>query len=163
MPIISRTLTKLANREDLGSGIKTWRANGTDGRGRPWIHASFRGTQIEAEAIRDAAWTTRELANQDLDELIDWVEARNTVASFDYTNRDIDQDAGEEFVMIEFARRLGDQAIKLAWWVESLNPPTFGRIRDRIGWTNEEGTIVQDRAIGLLAAEEFYNTTVKAS
>ena len=38
MPIISRTLTKLANREDFGPGIKRWRGDAVDALWRSKYH-----------------------------------------------------------------------------------------------------------------------------
>lgn len=157
MPIVSRELTLLANREDIGPGIKRWRVDGADARGRSWLHGPFSGTQSEAEIIRDGAWTTQQLADKDLAELIEWVEAKNSVASFDYTNRDIDQDAGEEHVAREFASRPGDSAIRLAWWIEDTPGPTWAAIGNRIGWDAQTQSDVQDRGIALAAAEPSYD------
>lgn len=159
MPIISRTLTKLANREDLGVGIKRWRAEGVDGRGRAWAHGPFSAIQAEAEIIRDSAWSTEQLAEVDLKEVIVWVEGKNTVASFDFTNRDITEQQAEDHVAAEFAQREGDEAIRLAWWIESLNPPSWSAIGNRIGWTGQEQSDIQDRAISLTAAEPLYDAT----
>ncbi len=52
MPIV-RTLTFLANREDINPGVKTWRVDGMDALGRRWVHGPFSVTQAEAEVIRD--------------------------------------------------------------------------------------------------------------
>jgi hypothetical protein len=160
MPIVSRVLTKLSNREDLGAGLKKWRVDAVDGRGRPWRHSAFLATQAQAEVVRDTV--AFDLANQDKLELLQWVLDRNTVASFDLTGRDITEEQGEDFVMTTFAASPGEEAIPLAWWVESLGPPAFSTIRDRIGWSPAEGTLVQDRAIALLAAEPDFNTTITA-
>ncbi len=54
MPIVSRTLTMLANREDIGPGIKRWRVDAIDALGGVWVHGPFSGTRAEAEVIRDA-------------------------------------------------------------------------------------------------------------
>lgn len=159
MPIVSRTLAKLANREDIGVGIKRWRVDGVDGRDRSWVHGPFFGTQAEADIIRDAAWTTQQLADVDLREVVLWVEDKNTVASLDYTNRDITEQEAEDHVAAEFARRPGEDAIRLAWWIESLNPTAWSTIGDRIGWTSQEQSDIQDRAISLTAAEPLYDTT----
>ncbi len=51
---IVRTLTKLANREDLGPGIKRWRIDAVDDLGRRWVHGPFSGTRAKGESVRDA-------------------------------------------------------------------------------------------------------------
>ena len=56
MPIVSRILTILANREDIGPSVKRWRIDGVDGRGANWVHGPFTANQTDAEAIRDSAW-----------------------------------------------------------------------------------------------------------
>lgn len=63
MPIVSRTLTSLALRPDLGIGVQTWRVEAVDARGRLWKKGPFKATLAEAEVIRDAAvW---DLAEED--------------------------------------------------------------------------------------------------
>ncbi len=74
MPIISRTLTKLANREDIAPGWKRWRVDGVDGRGEGWVHGPFGGTLEDAEAIRDAAWPQDLLYEHDESVGVEFVE-----------------------------------------------------------------------------------------
>jgi len=158
MPIVSRTLTKLANRDDIEPGMKRWRVDGIDARDRDWVHGPFFALEgTPAEAIRDAAWTTQQLQDVDLSEVIEWVELKNTVASFDFTNRDITEEQAEDHIATEFASRLGDAAIRLAWWIESLGPPSWTAIANRIGWTSQQRSDVQDRGIALEAAEASYD------
>ena len=112
MPIVSRTITLLANREDIGPGVKRWRVDGVDALGRIWVHGPFNGTQAEAEVIRDGVvW---DLAEVDKTELLAWVQARNTVAAFDYTDRDVVQADGEEHVVRWLAEGLGAEAMTVA-------------------------------------------------
>jgi len=57
MPIISRTLIKLANRDDITPGMKRWRVDGKDGYGNRWVHGPFFALEgSNAEVIRDSAW-----------------------------------------------------------------------------------------------------------
>ncbi len=160
MPILSRTLTKLANREDIGAGIKRWRVEGLDSRGRGWIYGSFLAIEADAEVIRSTVvW---KLATADLDELLLWVQARNTVASFDYTNRDITEDEGEEFIFTWFAESPGNDAITVAWWMDDINTGTFNKIRDRIGYTGNQGADITSRFTFMVAVEPWYEFTVEA-
>lgn len=82
MPIVSRVLTKLANRADIGPGIKRWRVDGLDGRGQPWVHGPFFGTQAEGEIVRDAVFTTAQLEDEDERHGIIWCEQGNDPNAF---------------------------------------------------------------------------------
>ena len=160
MPIVSSTLTLLANREDIGPGVKRWRVDGVDALGRIWVHGPFNGTQAEAEVIRDAVvW---DLAEVDKAELLTWVQARNTVAAFDYTDRDIVQDDGEEHVFQWFAESPGAEAITVAWWMDDINTGTFKAIRDRIGYSAAQGSDITSRFTFMISVEPWYDLTVEA-
>jgi hypothetical protein len=133
MPIISRTLTKLADREDLGVGIKTWRIDGLDAIGERWVYGPFNATQAEAEVLRDTVvW---DLAGRDRNAVLEFVQqgAPNTVAAFDYTNRDIVEDDGEDFVYLTFATSGRDMALRLAWWLDTLTTGARNTIGGRVG------------------------------
>ena len=65
MPIVSRTLVLLANRDDIEPGHKRWRVNGVDSAGRRWKHGSFGGTLVEAEIIRDTCWPQEQVDDVD--------------------------------------------------------------------------------------------------
>lgn len=160
MPIVSRSLTKLANRDDVAPGMKKWRIEGVDARGRPWTHRLANPMLLaDAEAIRDGVvW---DLAALDFSNLLAWVQDRNTVADFDLTDRDITEDQGEEHIVTWFATNLGGEAITVAWWIEGLNPPSYTAIADRIGYTIQQRSDVQDRAIDLLAAEPRFDLLVE--
>jgi hypothetical protein len=101
MPIISRTLTKLANRDDIGPGIKRWRVDGVDGRGAGWVHGPFFGTQAEAEVIRDAAWSTEQLEDHDEQLGHEFILAGGAPESF----------AREDLTLQEWRRRIAKK-----WW-----------------------------------------------
>ncbi len=160
MAIVSRTITMLANREDIGPGIKRWRVNGVDALGRIWVHGPFSGTQAEADVIRDAVvWN---LAEQDKAELLEWVQARNTVADFDYTDRDIVQADGEEYIFQWFAENLGAEAITVAWWMDGINTGKFNSIRDRIGYTGDQGATITIRLSDMVVVEPTYDLTIEA-
>ncbi len=160
MPITSRTLTMLANREDSGPGIKRWRVDGVDALGRIWVHGPFSGTQAEAEVIRDAVvW---DLAELDLRDVLEWVQARNTVAAFDYTDRDITQAEAEEHVFKWFAESRGVDAITVAWWMDGINTGKFNSIRDRIGYTGDQGATITIRFSDMVVVEPTYDLTIEA-
>ncbi len=160
MPIRFRTLTMLANREDIGPGIKRWRVDGVDALDRIWVHGPFSGTQAEAEVIRDGVvW---DLAELDKAELLAWVQARNTVADFDYTDRDIVQADGEEHVFQWFAESPGVDAITVAWWMDEINTGRFKAIRDRIGYTAAQGSAITSRFTFMVSVEPWYDLIVEA-
>ena len=165
MPIATRALTKLANREDLGPGHKRWRVDGENLRGRPWKHGSFGGTLAEAEVIRDAITAeSLGMAETDLAELLEFVQLGdpNTVAAFDYTDRDIVQADGEEHIFKWFAEAEGAEAITVAWWLESINTGTFNSIRNRIVYTGTQGADITSRFTFMGLAEPWYDLTVEA-
>jgi hypothetical protein len=102
MPIVSRVLTKLANREDLGAGVKRWRVDGVDSRGKRWTHGPFTAVEgAPAEAIRDAAWTTEQLEDDDEQEGMAFVEAGGAHEGF----------VREDLTITEWRRRLARR-----WW-----------------------------------------------
>ena len=160
MPIVSRALTALANREDIGPGVKTWRVNAVDALGRSWVHGPFKVTQAEGETIRDAV--AFELAEADKAELLTWVQARNTVASFDYTNRDITEAQGEEHVFQWFAETPGADAITVAWWMEDINTGKFNNILARAGFTGDQGDTITSRFVSMVGVEPWYDFIVEA-
>ncbi len=160
MAIVSRTLALLANREDIGPGIKRWRVDGVDALGRIWVHGPFSGTQAEAEVIRDAVvW---DLAEVDKTELLAWVQARNTVAVFDYTDRDITQADGEEHVFKWFTESPGAEAITVAWWMDDINTGKFNNILARVGFTGDQGDTITSRFSSMVTVEPFYDLIVEA-
>ncbi len=160
MPIVSRTLTKIANREDIAPGWKRWRIEGKDARGRPWVLGPFGDIQVDAEArLAAVSWNLAEADNEDL---LLWVQARNTVASFDYTDRDITLDDGEEYIFQWFAEAPGDDAMTVAWWMDGINTGKFNSIRDRIGYTGAQGADITSRFTFMVSVEPWYQFTVEA-
>ncbi len=145
MAIVSRTLTPLAFRPDLGLGVKRWRVDAVDALGRRWVHGPFSGTQAEGEVIRDA-WTP-DLAELDKRELLEFVQigAPNTVAVFDYTDRNITEDEGEEHVYLTFATSKHEIALTLAWWLDTLNTGARNNIAGRIGFSGQQRGRVDQR------------------
>ena len=161
MPITSPlTLSQLANREDLGPGVKTWMIHAVDDRGRRWRHGTLKMTLAEAEVIRDAV--VFNLAEQDNQELLEWVQARNTVADFDFTNRDITEDQGEEYIFQWFAEAEGAEAITVAWWMNDINTGKFNAVRDRIGYTGDQGADITSRFTFMVSVNPWYDLTVEA-
>ncbi len=160
MPITSRTLTKLANREDRGPGVMRWRVDAVDAKGRRWVHGPFFGTQAEGDVIRDAV--VFDLAEEDKSELLAWVQARNTVAAFDYTDRDITEVRGEEHIFQWFVESLGAEAITVAWWLDAINTGKFNNILGRIGYTGNQGDSITSRFAGMVTVEPFYDATIEA-
>ena len=133
MPIVSRSLTFLADRPDLGTDIKRWRIDGTDALGFNWVYGPFNAIQSEAETLRDTV--TWDLAGRDLSNLLEFVQlgSPNTVAAFDYTNRDIVEIDGEDHIYRTFAINERDIALMLAWWLDTLNTGQRNTIGGRVG------------------------------
>lgn len=160
MPIVSRTLRFYRPQV---SGRARVREVHTDALGiETPIQYLTTNTEAEVVAVMNARDMTQGLVSRDVSEVIQWVEARNPVSTFDFTNRDINEDTAEEEVAKAFARRPGDTAIRLAWWIESLNPPTWNGIASRLGWSTAQGEIgerVQTRGQNLTVAEPDYDRT----
>lgn len=156
MSITSRSLDYARQQRD---GRFRCRVSGIDTKGRNWIHGPFwADTLVAAETIRDGVvW---DVENADFGDLLTWVQNRNIVADFDLTDRDITENQGEEFIVTWFATHLGDEAITVSWWIESLNPSSYTAIVNRIGYTMQQRSDVQDRAISLLAVEPRFNLLV---
>ncbi len=140
MPILTRTLESV---EQSAGGTVLASFLAVDEKSRPWRRSPARFADEAAAVVASDAfdWETQ-LKDVDFQDLFDWVIARNTVADFDLTDRDIIEQEGEDFIAITFSESLGDQAIRLAWWIESLTPPIWTAIRTRIGWTSKEGSDV---------------------
>ena len=156
MPITSRSLDYAREQRD---GRFRCRVSGVDTAGRNWASNPFwADSAAEAEDVRDNF--VYNIEGRDSAEVLLWVQGRNDVANFNFTGLDLTEDQAEEHIVTWFATRDGDEAITVAWWIESLSPPSYTAIADRIGYTTEQRTIVQDRAIALLDAESLYNTKV---
>ena len=95
-------------------------------------------------------------------ELLAWVQARNTVAAFDYTDRDIVQADGEEHVFQWFAGSPGTEAITVAWWMDDINTGKFNAIRDRIGYSGEAGANITSRFTFMVSVEPWYDAIEEA-
>ncbi len=160
MPIVSKTLIKVANREDISPGWKRWCINGKDSTGRLWVYGSFGGTQADAEEV--LAGVSWDLSEADLVDVLRWVQARNTVASFDYTDRDITKADAEEHIFKWFAEADGEEAITVAWWMDDINTGKFNSIRDRVGYTGTQGADITSRFTFMVAVEPWYQFTIKA-
>ena len=158
MPILTRSLDSI--QQTTGGIFAVFLC--TDSKGRAWRRSRSRFVdEATAQIALDAHNWTPQLQNADFDDLLAWVQALSTVASFDLTDRDITEEQGEDFIAGTFSESPGVDAIRLAWWIESLGPPAWTAIFTRIGWTSQEGTDVQDRAISLNAAEPLFNTTLE--
>lgn len=159
MPIVTRELTHVSAIQR--DGTVRVREVLTSAKGQTIPH-SYKAVS-EAQAITDmnARDVTEQLRNSDFNELLDWVKAKNGSDAFDYTDRDITELEGEEFLLIWFAEQIGDAAISLAWWVEDMTPPIYDAIRIRAGFDSDQGAEVQDKAIALVAAEPFINVVVE--
>lgn len=117
-------------------------------------------TDADADAILLVRDLNHSLVAGQIAALISWVADRNTVATFDFTGLDITEAEGEEEVTKHFARSDGDEALKYAWWIESLNPSTWSGIASRLGWStsaDEIGDRVQTRAQNMVVAENDIN------
>ena len=161
MPIASRNLQLLGNRPDLGDGVKSWRVDGTDSRGRPWKHGTFKVTLAEAEVIRDAITAeSLGLAETDKAELLEGVHALNTVASFDFTGADIIEEEGEDHIFKWFMESLGADAITVAWWMDDINTGKFNAITTRMNIV-EHRLSITSRFEFMVLVNPWYDLTVE--
>jgi hypothetical protein len=161
MPILSKNLTKLANREDLGAGFKKWRIDGKDARGRRYTHGPFGGTQIEAEAVRDSIDWADARREEDYKDALHWVQDGNLLDTFDLSNRDITLEQAEESVFAWFASKPGNEAMTVVWWMEQFNTGDFNAIRNRIGYSGDALSEIPLRVSALFNAIGHYDNTFK--
>ena len=159
MPIVSRTLEGVQNNRN-GTVFAAFLA--VDDKGREWRRSRSRfADEAAATVASDAHNWTPQLISQDKQDLLVWVQALNDVADFDYTGRDTDEDAGEEFIFQWFAENLGDDAITVAWWMDDINTGKFNSIRDRIGYTGIQGADITSRFTFMVSVEPWYDLTIE--
>ena len=159
MPIVSRQLDSVQISGDtvLASFLAI------DVKGREWRRSRSRfADEAAAQAASDAHDWTLQLKKVDFANLLIWVQGQNTPGTFDFTNRDLALLEGEERLLVWFAGEEGVEAIKIAWWIESLNPPQFTAIRTRAGYDAATGSRIQDRAISLAACELTFDAVEKS-
>lgn len=159
MPIATKELRRTA--QQANGHWRVWEEH-TDTLGRVWPFKYMVPLLADAVTMMEERSFPDALVDRDVAEVVSWVQDRNTVDSFDYTNRDIDVLKAEEEIALHFARSVGEVAILSAWWLEDLNPPQWNTLATRLGWdtsTGEIGDRVQTRAINLVVAEpDFFRT-----
>ncbi len=154
MPIVSRQLEHIRPQ---GDGTVRVQEHLIDGVGRSMFH-SYKASSVAAATSRmNARDVTKFLENADFTDLLEWVQEKNLPSDFDFTDRDLTLLVGEERLLIWFAEKIGGKAISIAWWIESLNPPSYNAIRIRAGFDSPTGSRIQDRAIDLFAAEPRFD------
>ena len=100
---------------------------------------------------------TETLSERDLDDVLAWVLVGNDPNTFDYTARDVIKNKAEERITKIFARSRGEDALRLAWWVDSLGTPRWNAIITRLGWATERKDRVKARAVTLNASIAEYD------
>ncbi len=160
MPIVSRILDNI--RPQHGTTVRV-RETLTDAKGRKIVHHYLASSEAQANTDMAARDVTGQLRNADFTDLLDHVQApaKGDPSTFDLTGRDITLIEGEDFLYKHFAESLGDPAIKLAWWLKAMNPPTINAIRNRLGVDVADGDRVKDRAVALDDAEATFDDTVE--
>jgi len=157
MPIVSRTLTKLAERPDVQPGWAYWRVDGVDAKGRTYEHKGFGALQADAEIIRDTVtWDT---AAEDLRDALKWVQAGNLLGTFDLTGRDITLEQAEEHVFAFFVSSKGDDAMTVVWWMDQFKVGEFNAIRNRIGYVQPAISEIPLRVSSMVNAIGHYDNT----
>lgn len=159
MPIISRQLESV--QPSVGGVLASFLA--VDDRGREWRRSRARfANEIVAQVALDAFDWTSQLKDADFHDLLVWAQApaKNDPGAFDFTGRDLTLLEGEDRLFKHFAEGEGSEAIKLAWWIKGMNPPTFDAIRIRLGLDVTDGNRVQDRAVALDDAEATFDDIV---
>lgn len=160
MPIVSRSLEGVQHMKN-GTIFAAFLA--VDAQGKEWRRSRSRfNNESAAEAASDAHNWTSQLQDVDFADLLLWVQGRNLISDFDFTGRDITEDEGEEFIMSWFGKSSGDLAITVAWWLDDLNTGAFNEIRNRVGYTGDEGSTITQRFTFLLLAEPWWDVTVEA-
>ena len=159
MPIVSRTLEHIRPQRD-GVRVKEVLTAVVGHR----VRHSYTAVS-EAQAIIDmnARDMTKQLRKADFVDLLAHVEAKNDPFTFNFTDRDIILIEAEDFLYKRFALSVGGSAIKIAWWLKEMNPPTFNTIRKRAGHDNTEGDRVKDKAVAQDDAEATIDDTVKVN
>lgn len=157
MPIATKELTK-TNRQADGK----WRVREVhaDDLGSQWTFQYLIDSVANATAIMNGRDLSEQLIDRDISDVVSWVEGGNAPNTFDFTGRDITALEAEEEVAKHFARSPGPIALKVAWWIESLNPPSWNAIAGRLGWSTAAGEIgdrVQVRAQTMVVAEPDFN------
>ena len=151
MPIVSRSLDFQPSGSTVLASFLA-----VDSKGREWSRARSRFADEAAAivALNAFDWSLH-LEDFEFSELLEWVQTKNAPDDFVFVDATLLN--GEEFLLIWFAKTLGDEVISLAWWVEDMNPPTYDAIRIRAGFDAAAGSRIQDRAISLLAAEPLFD------
>ncbi len=158
MPIVSRTLESI--QPTTGGVFASFLA--VDALGRPWRRSRARFTnEATAQAAADAHDWTPQLKDEDFTDLLVWVQDRNPVSTFVLTDRDITEDEGEEFIMVWFAGHEGNDAVTVAWWLDSITTGRFNSIRDRVPFTGVQGSTITSKFTFLLAAAPWWNVIVE--
>ena len=152
MPIVTRTLEHVRPQRDRKVRVQEVL---TAAVGHVITHNYKAVSKAQAITDMNARDVTKELKNADFTDLLLHVEApaKNQPSTFDFTDRDITLIESEDFLYQLFAESTGGSAIKIAWWIKDMNPPTFNTIRNRAGHDNTEGDRVKDKAVAQDDAE----------
>lgn len=154
MPIATRTLEVQPTL--AGTIFASFVA--VDDLGREWRRSRARFVdEATAQAALDAHDWSVQLLDADFADLLIWTQAKNAPGDFAFANRDITLLEGEERLLVWFASHEGEAAITVAWWIEDMNPPTYNAIRNRVGYDNDTGSRIQDRAVALFAVEPSFD------
>ena len=159
MPIISRQLESV--QPSSGGVLASFLA--VDNEGREWRRSRSRfNSETEAQTALDVFDWTVQLKSADFNDLLVWTQApaKNDPGTFDLTGRDLTLLEGEDRLFTHFAEGEGGEAIRLAWWIKGMNPPTFDAIRIRLGLDVTDGDRVKDRAVALDDAEATFDDSV---
>lgn len=88
MPIVSRSLTSLGPRKDLGSGFEHWRFEGLGANGRRWVYVLVGAmTRADALAILPTVWSKAEI--DDLEEQMGHEFIENGGVPEDFVRHDL--------------------------------------------------------------------------
>lgn len=155
MPIITRQLDYVRPQRDGNVRVQE---RLIDSQGNKWFHSYKITSETAAIERMNARDLSDQLKNIDFKDLLIWVQDKNLPIDFDFSNRDLDVDAGEKRLLIWFAEHTGAKAITIAWWIENLGVQQFRAIQNRVGYDNDTGSRIQDRAISLFTAEPFFNS-----
>lgn len=125
------------------------------------ITRDYKTTKTEAEVVIDMNTRdlTTDLEGRDFDEVMQWVLDGNDPNTFDYLNRDVNKNKAEERITRIFARTTNGEALRLAWWIDSIGPARWDAITLRLGWLTARKARVKARAATLNAAVAEYDAS----
>jgi len=145
MPVASRILKYV---RPLPNGQVRVREIITSQKGKRNIHVY----EAISEAVAIVDMNSRDVLDifktDDFSELLIHVEipSQQLPSTFDWANRDIRENDGEDYLYLLFAGQDAHTVGNLAWWVNGLSDPDHQTIYTRLEYTASEGARIKNKA-----------------